>query len=257
MKNSNLRIFTTMLSVIGSFALLPEVKAAPEVAPPPGRDAIRISRRLKDAMALSTPLPPASANTGISWRSLFSVRRRPASTPVLALERCWVNTSDSNTAVGAVALLLNTTGGDNTAVGAGAMENGNGGDDNTAVGEIAGLSISGNSNTVSATRPEVTRQVARVTSISAHKCRPVFLANLRYIRIGNDTAFTFPYDTFIAGIFNRDVSNATAQFVFVDDTGKLGTNVVDANGNNMATPQAMLDESLKQQKRIAELENDR
>ena len=59
---------------------------------------------------------------------------------------------------------------------------------------------------------------------------------------------------FIAGIFNRDVSNATAQFVFVDDTGKLGTNLVDANGNNMATPRAMLDESLKQQKRIAELE---
>ena len=36
MKNrSSLTIFITILSVIGSFALLPEVKGAPEVAPPP------------------------------------------------------------------------------------------------------------------------------------------------------------------------------------------------------------------------------
>ena len=31
-----------------------------------------------------------------------------------------------------------------------------------------------------------------------------------FIRIGNDTAFTFPYDTFIAGIFNRPVDVGTA-----------------------------------------------
>jgi hypothetical protein len=39
--------------------------------------------------------------------------------------------------------------------------------------------------------------------------------------------------------------------VFVDNTGKLGTNLVDADGNKMATPQVMLNESRKQQKRIA------
>ena len=76
-----------------------------------------------------------------------------------------------------------------------------------------------------------------------------------FIRIGDDTAFTFPYDTFIAGIFDRDVDAGTALFVFVDDTGKLGTNLVDANGNKVATPQAMLNESRNQQKRIAELES--
>ena len=42
--------------------------------------------------------------------------------------------------------------------------------------------------------------------------------------------------------------------MFVDDTGKLGTVPVDAVGNKVATPQAMLNESRKQQKRIAELE---
>ena len=75
-----------------------------------------------------------------------------------------------------------------------------------------------------------------------------------FIRIGNDTAFTFPYDTFIAGIFDRDVDAGTAVPVFVDGTGKLGTNLVDAAGNKVATPQAMLNESRNQQKRIAELE---
>jgi hypothetical protein len=46
----------------------------------------------------------------------------------------------------------------------------------------------------------------------------------------------------------------TAVPVFVDDTGKLGTILVDAVGNKVATPQAMLNESRNQQKRIAELE---
>jgi hypothetical protein len=76
-----------------------------------------------------------------------------------------------------------------------------------------------------------------------------------FIRIGNDTAFTFPYDTYIAGIFNRDVEMGTAQFVLADANGKIGTVPVDAAGNKMATPQAMLNESREQQKRIAELED--
>jgi septal ring factor EnvC (AmiA/AmiB activator) len=75
----------------------------------------------------------------------------------------------------------------------------------------------------------------------------------RFIRIG-DASFT-DYDCFIAGIYGRDVDSASAAFVFVDSQGKLGTNRVDAHGNKMFfKPQAMLEESLKQQKRIAELE---
>ena len=43
--------------------------------------------------------------------------------------------------------------------------------------------------------------------------------------------------------------------VWADTNQKVGTNRVDANGNRVSfNPQAMLDESLKQQKRIAELE---
>jgi hypothetical protein len=48
----------------------------------------------------------------------------------------------------------------------------------------------------------------------------------------------------------------TAAFVYVDDTGKLGTIPVDAHGNKVAvpTPQVMLNELLNAQKRVAELE---
>ena len=42
--------------------------------------------------------------------------------------------------------------------------------------------------------------------------------------------------------------------MFADATGKIGTVPADAAGNKMATPQAMLNESRNQQKRIAELE---
>ena len=63
---------------------------------------------------------------------------------------------------------------------------------------------------------------------------------IEIIRIGNDTAFAFAYDTFIAGIFNRNVDAGTALPVFVDANGKLGTNLVNAVGNKVATPQAML-----------------
>ena len=77
---------------------------------------------------------------------------------------------------------------------------------------------------------------------------------MQFIRIGDDTAFAFPYDTFIAGIFDRAVDVGTATFVFVDNTGKLGTIAVDAVGKKVATPQTMLNESRNQQKRIAQLE---
>ena len=44
----------------------------------------------------------------------------------------------------------------------------------------------------------------------------------------------------------------TAAFVYVDDTGKLGTIPVDAHGNKVAvpTPQAMLNELLKEHKKV-------
>jgi len=164
-------------------------------------------------------------------------------------------TADFNTAVGGFALKANVDGTQNTAVGAGAMESGDGGNDNTAVGEIAGTNISGNSNTClgHSAGSNLTGGEGNIYIGAAVQAGDT--GEFEFIRIGNDTAFTFPYDTYIAGIFNRDVDSGTATFVFVDNTGKLGTNPVDANGNSVPfKPQAMLNESRNQQKRIAELE---
>jgi hypothetical protein len=58
----------------------------------------------------------------------------------------------------------------------------------------------------------------------------------------------------IAGIFDRAVDVGTAAFVYVDNTGKLGTIPVDAHGNKVTvpTPQAMLNELLKEHKKVEE-----
>jgi hypothetical protein len=148
------------------------------------------------------------------------------------------NDGSENNAFGDLALTSNTTGGTNTGIGDDALFSCTTGNSNTALGDEAGSNlIDGEGNIY------IGAQVQAGGT-----------GELEFIRIGNDTAFTFPYDTFIAGIFNRPVNAGTAVFVFVDDTGKLGTNLVDAAGNKVSTPQAMLDESLKQQTRIAELE---
>ena len=142
-----------------------------------------------------------------------------------------------NNALGNLALTSNVSGSQNTAVGDDALFNCTG-NSNTALGDEAGSNLTGGEANI-----YIGAQVQ-----AADPNEPEF------IRIGNDTAFTFPYDTFIAGIFNRDVDGGTAVPVYVDANGKLGTNLVNAVGNKVATPQAMLNESRNQQKRIAELE---
>ena len=133
-------------------------------------------------------------------------------------------TANFNTAVGGFALQANVDGTRNTAVGAGAIESGDGGNDNTAVGEIAGSNITGNSNTCLGSSAGSNLVDGEGNIYIGAQVQAGGTGEFEFIRIGNDTAFTFPYDTFIAGIFNRDVDAGTAVFVFVDDTGKLGTN---------------------------------
>jgi uncharacterized coiled-coil protein SlyX len=74
---------------------------------------------------------------------------------------------------------------------------------------------------------------------------------VRFLRIG-DTSFT-DYDCFIVGINGRDVDAATASLVLIDNNQKVGTVPVDAAGHPVKF-QAMLNDALQQQKRIAELE---
>jgi hypothetical protein len=140
-----------------------------------------------------------------------------------------------NNALGDAALTLNVSGSFNTAIGDDALFSCTDGTSNVAIGDEAGTNvISGDGNIY----------------IGAGAQGPG--DEDLFIRIG-DTSLT--YDCFIAGIFGRNVALISANPVFVDADGKLGTNLVDANGNKVPfQPQAMLNESLKQQKRIAELE---
>jgi hypothetical protein len=163
-------------------------------------------------------------------------------------------TANFNTAVGGFALETNIGGAENTAVGAGALEVGDGGNDNTVVGFLAGLNTTGNSNTClgHSTGSTLTSGVGNIY-IGA-EVQPDDPTEPAFIRIGTPDFGGIPYDTFISGIKDRFIELATAEFVFVDANQKLGTELVDANGNKVATPQAMLNESRNQQKRIAELE---
>jgi len=202
-------------------ALLPQVKAAPQVTPPP--DGCYRNYTTAEGCKALQHLGTGAGNTGVDWYSLFSAGDSNFNTGVAA-GTLVLNTGNNNTAVGTAALLLNTTGTDNTAVGSSAGSNLTGGVGDIYVGTH-----------VQAGNP----------------------GEFEYIRIGSDTAFPFPYDTYIAGIFDRGLDMTTAQVVYADATGKIGTVPIDANGNKVAvpSPQVMLDEFLKAQTRVAELES--
>ena len=77
-----------------------------------------------------------SGNTAIGYRSLFLDSSASFNTGA-GVGAHALNNGDNNTALGAVALLLNTTGTENTAVGANALFSNNGGNFNNAVGSFA------------------------------------------------------------------------------------------------------------------------
>src|SRR5215831_7386140 len=180
----------------------------------------------------------------------------------------------SNNAIGRQALGSDTTGSFNQAMGVNALLNNTTGSGNIAVGDDAmfhNVDASGNtavgggalSNNVSGAQNTVVGGGAGQNLVNAGSDGNIYIGagaggptdEVAFIRIGTPTIEGFPYDTYIAGIFDRDVDAATAVAVFADTNQKIGTNLVDANGNRVPfKPQALLDESLKQQERIAELE---
>jgi hypothetical protein len=132
-KRSCLKIFTTIVSGLACFGVLPQMLAAPDVAPPP--DGCYPGFTTAEGCNALAALTSGAGNTGLGWYSLHAVTTGSYNTAVGA-GTLILNTGTSNTAVGAAALLLNTAGSNNTAVGTDALVH-NTADRNTAVGANA------------------------------------------------------------------------------------------------------------------------
>jgi hypothetical protein len=237
MKNrSSFTIFITILSVIGGFALVPEVKGAPEVAPPP--DGCYPGFATAEGCNALQSLTTGSANTGLGWRSLFSVGDGSFNTGVGA-GALLSNNGDNNTAVGAAALLFNATGASNTAVGAAALENDTGGPFNTAVGLQALQNATANANAAVgdlALQNLTTGQFNTAIGAAAGLHQTTGNNNI-YIGQGSEGVAGESHTCYIQEIANSSIPSANAAFVFVDLTsGKLATVLADANGNRLTVP---------------------
>jgi hypothetical protein len=185
----------------------------------------------------------AGGNTAEGQSALLSLTTGTFNTAIGFFSGLSLTDGSFNTGTGAGTLLVNSAA-ENTAVGAAALLNNTTGASNTAIGFAAGINqISGSNNIYIGDAADPT--------------------DTNVIAIGNISSSGTAYDSFfVGGVFGASVNSATATAVFVDDSGKLGTMLVGANGNRMtvpraqgAQPQAMLNELHKEQKRIAELES--
>ncbi len=276
-------MFTTLLSALVCFGLCQQLQSATDTPDPGAKPLSNTADGTNALLSITTGLynsafgfdavlsnSDASFDTGIGAGTLL-LNTGSANSAVGAGALLTNSTGSDNNAVGAFALFSNTTasfnnafghealfanvdGGQNNALGDLALFSNTSGDANTAMGDDALFSCTEGSSNVAigdeagANLVDGSQNIYIGAGVSA-----VGTSEDRFIRIG-DTDFT-DYDTFIAGIKDRAVTAATASIVLVDDNQKVGTVPLDANGNRVSfKPQAMLNESLKQQKRIAELE---
>jgi hypothetical protein len=148
-------------------------------------------------------------------------------------------TGGGNTANGAFALFADTIGTNNTAIGSSAMSGNTTGSFNVAIGEGAGFGLtSGSNNTIIG---EIAGGL--ITTASGVIC----------IGAGGGNVSN---SCFIGHIQNEAVgAGQNPHPVLVDDTGKLGTAIVDANGNKVEglQPQAMLRQIEELQATVAQL----
>jgi hypothetical protein len=128
-------ILTLLVTILlAFFGLLPQIEAAPQVAPAP--DGCYPGFTTAEGCNALHFLTTGAGNTGVGWYSLYVDTTANYNTGVGA-GTLVLNTADQNTAVGTAALLLNTTGLGNTAVGTDALVYNDNGSYNNAVGAFA------------------------------------------------------------------------------------------------------------------------
>jgi hypothetical protein len=211
-----------------------------------------------DALLANTD---ASFNTGIGAGALL-LNNGSQNTAVGAGALLSNAGGENNTAVGAFALFNSVSGNANNAYGRGALESNVDGNGNNAFGKSALLeNISGGGNTAIGDDALFNCNGNQNVAVG-HGAGFLVTTGNNIIAIGAgvngvSTQFGEVDDScYIGNIYGAVVSD-NAAFVFVDVDGKVGTGAVDAHGNRVTLPgpQAMLNEFLKGQKRVAELES--
>jgi hypothetical protein len=234
----------TVLSALVCIGLYQQVQAAPAPeTPDPG--AVGGSLNTADGTKALAHVTTGQANSAFGWFSLNSNTDGAFNTAVgagaLVLNVGDQSTGEGlgNTAVGTAALLLNGTGFNNTAVGLQALELNTAGPFNTAVGFQALLHATANANAAVGDLALVNLSsgffntaigaAAGFNSTTGH--------NNIYIGQGSFGVAGESNACYIQSIQNQNVSaGANPHFVFIDDSGKLGTNIVNADGNTVTVP---------------------
>src|SRR5215475_363807 len=235
-------LFKAILLVFGCLAFLPQMQA---VNPPP--DGCYSNFTTAEGCNALQNLTAGAANTGVGWYSLFGTSTGNFNTG-LGAGTLTLNNSDSNTAVGTAALLLNTAGTGNSSLGTTALVNNDNGNNNTAVGAFAlQTNTNGNSNTAigngalqnstgdfnnaigagAGTDPDI-------GSNNVYIGDPGFAGDENVISIGGIAASGIDYEnTYIGGIYGASVNVGSALPVYVDTDGHLGTSLVNGSAKKL------------------------
>jgi hypothetical protein len=143
-------------------------------------------------------------------------------------------------------MIANTTGFNNAAYGVRPMESNTEGVNNTAIGNLALQSSQGSANTA------LGRQAGFGITTGSNT---IVISDGDGLSGVSTTNGQVDNSCYIGNIKDAGIDAGTADFVFVDQDGKLGTTALPNTGALPgAQPQAMLNELRKEQKRVAELE---
>src|SRR3954466_15958303 len=262
MKNQYITV-TSMMLALTCFALLPKTQA---LSPTP--DGCYPGFTTAEGCNALSHLTSGVANTGLGWYALFGTSTGNNNTGVGA-GTLVTNNADSNTAVGTAALLLNTAGTGNSSLGTAALVNNDNGINNTAVGSFSLQTNTNGSNNTAVGGTALQNSTGDyntaigaaagtdpgIVSNNVYIGDPGFPGDTNVISIGGIAASGTPYElTFIGGIYGKSLNMGTAQPVYVDTDGHLGTVLVIANGTsapqrvprgNSAKAQAMLNRNVE------------
>jgi trimeric autotransporter adhesin len=212
------------LFAFACFALLPQLRAALNVAPPP--DGCYPGFTTAEGCNALNALTSGAGNTGLGWYSLHAVTTGSFNTGVGAGTLA-LNTGSSNTAVGTAALLLNT-GTENVAIGTTALIYNETGGSNTAVGNQALYSnTTGNGNVAAGYQAAFS---ATTDDITAFGYQALFsnLNGTRNTGIGN-----FALQNTTTGNDNTALGNAAGRNLTTGDNNiDIGWNVVGVAGES-------------------------